>query len=74
MIEENPKGRKYRNMIECDVYVKDWDSFKESWKPIDFKGWADLTPEDLISQMHLRLNELLEDQKKLCYLLPETFL
>ena len=54
MIEERQTGRRYRPNIESDVYIKDWNTFKDSWKPTDFiKKWSDLQVEDLISQIHL---------------------
>ena len=73
MIEEKPVGRRYRNMIDCDIFVRDWNTFKESWKPTDFiKKWADLSSEELVSQINQCFDELLEDSKKLCFLFPDS--
>ena len=73
MIEEKPAGRRYRGMIDCDIYIRDWNTFKESWKPTDFiKQWTNLPEEDLIAQIHLCFDELLGDSKKLCYLFPDS--
>lgn len=70
---EPEEGRRVRRAMVSDIFVRDWDSFRAAWKPTDFiKGWNDLNNEEINAEIKKKLLELYEDEKKLCYLFPDS--
>ena len=49
MKEEKPEtGRRYRQHVNSEIIVRDWESFKASWKSTDFiKNWNDLSDDNI---------------------------